>query len=60
MFEMGSSKPEKIETNKSFPVNSTRKYHRFPGLLYPNNHIMKYIVKGKPYISMYRATMNAK
>ena len=60
MFEMGSRKSKKIERNKSFPVNSARRHHKVAASIYPKNPIIIYHVKAKPYISMNRATKNAK
>ena len=60
MFEMGNMKPRKIETNKSSPVKTARGYHMQPGKVDPQSHEIMYIVKGKPYISVNRATINAK
>ena len=49
-----------METNESYHVKPTRKYHNVATFSYPKNHAKKYIVKGKPYISMYKATMKAR
>ena len=60
MFEMGNIKPRKIEVNKFSPVKTARGYHKQPGKVDPKSHVIMYIVKGKPYISVNRATINAK
>jgi len=60
MFETGNMKPRKTEVNKSSPVKTARGYHRQPGKVEPKSHVSMYMVKGKPYISANRATINAK
>lgn len=60
VFEAGNITVYSIQTNVSFPTTPTKRYQRFPGLLNPSSQDMIYIVNGKPYISMYNATMNAK
>jgi hypothetical protein len=49
----------KREINSSFPIIAVRRYHKVDTLPDPKAHVKKYIVNGKPYISIYRATMNA-
>jgi hypothetical protein len=56
---MGTITPMNMETNKSYPVNAIRRAHKVDTLPDPKAQEKKYIVKGKPYISMYRATINA-
>jgi hypothetical protein len=59
-FEVGTMKTHKIKANKSYPINVEKRYHKQPGLPNPKDHVIMYIVKGKPYISINRATINAK
>ncbi len=59
VFEAGNITVYSMETKASFRQHPRRGYQRFPGLLKPSNHEMMYMVNGKPYISMYRATINA-
>jgi hypothetical protein len=60
MFETGNMRPRKIEVNKFSPVKIARGYHRQPGKVDPKIQVRTYMVKGKPYISVNRATINAK
>jgi hypothetical protein len=52
--------PRNMETKRSYPVNGDIRYHKVAALLKPKALAIRYMVKGKPYISMYNATMNAK
>lgn len=59
-LDMGTITPMNMEMNNFSPVTAVRRYHKVATLFDPKAQVKKYMVKGKPYISMYRATINAK